>query len=161
MATFARSIVIDAPRTWLFDTMQDYGRRLEWDSFLARAALVGGAEHSGLGVSAECVDHAGRAMITEYVSFKRPERVAVKMTKGPWMFASFAGSWVYRELAAGRTEVTFRYSMELRPRLLGALGDRALAGIFSADMKRRLASAKERLEGMYAAELRRGAHAGA
>ncbi|NUO50561.1 MAG: SRPBCC family protein [Polyangiaceae bacterium] len=152
MTTFARSIQIDVPRGWLFEVMQRYDRRLEWDEFLSKAELVAPATRAALGVRAFCVDHAGRGMETEYVSFSPPERVAVKMTSGPWMFRSFAGSWVYRAVDDEHTEVTFRYSMELRPRLLGKLGDRLLAKIFSADMEKRLASAKSRLERLYAAE---------
>ena len=101
MGTFARSVVVKRPRAALFAIMQDYGRRLEWDPFLSEARLVD-AEAAGLGVKAWCVDHAGRGMETEYVSFQPPERVAVKMTRGPWMFRSFAGSWVYEEFHAER-----------------------------------------------------------
>lgn len=149
MATFARSIDVDVPRAWLFDLMQDYDRRLEWDEFLSEARLVGDATQSGVGVRAWCVDTAGRGMETEYVSFQPPERVAVKMTRGPWMFSSFAGSWVYRELGPERTAMTFRYHMEMRPRILGKLGDRALVWIFERDMQSRLDSAKRRLEAIY------------
>lgn len=149
MATFARSIVVDVPRAWLFDRMQDYDRRLEWDEFLSEASLVGGATRSAVGVRAWCVDTAGRGMETEYVSFHPPERVAVKMTRGPWMFSSFAGSWVYREVGATRTSMTFRYHVEVRPRILGRLGDRALAWVFERDMQSRLESAKRRLEAIY------------
>lgn len=152
MATFARSIEVQAPREWLFDVMQDYDRRLEWDEFLSRAELIDGARRPSLGVRALCVDRSGRAMTTEYVSFHRPERVAIKMTEGPWMFESFAGSWVYRAVSAERTELTFRYGMELRPRVLGKIGDRLLARIFGADMEKRLASAKARLERLLASD---------
>lgn len=152
--TFARSVVIDAPRAWLFAVMQDYGRRLEWDEFLSRAELVGGATESAKGVRAWCVDRAGRGMETEYVSFDPPERVAVKMTHGHglWMVGAFAGSWVYEERGPESTEVIFRYSLELRSRLLGRAGDRLLAMVFERDMGKRLASAKARLERMWAAE---------
>jgi ribosome-associated toxin RatA of RatAB toxin-antitoxin module len=153
MKTFSRSIEIAAPRPWLFTIMQDYARRLEWDAFLSKAELVGGATSSAVGVRALCVDHAGRAMETEYVSFKPFERVAVKMTYGPSMFGAFAGSWIYKELPRGHTEVTFRYSMALRTRLLGAHGDAALAHIFRWNMGKRLASAKERLEALHQASV--------
>lgn len=146
--TFERSIVIDAPAPWLFDIMQDYDRRLLWDEFLSEARLVGGAREAAVGVRAYCVDKSSRGMETEYVSFKRPTRVAVRMTSGPWMFASFAGSWGYEPAGEG-TRVTFRYHMQLRPRWLGSWGDRALAGFFSRDMERRLVSAKQRLEALY------------
>lgn len=149
MKTFAESIEIEAPRAWLFEVMQDYGRRLAWDEFLSKAELVGPATASALGVRALCIDTAGREMETEYVSFKPPERVAVKMTRGPWMFGAFAGSWVYEELGACRTKVTFRYSMAMRPRVLGAMGDRMLSEVFRWDMGKRLASAKKRLEALY------------
>lgn len=149
VTTFARSIEVDAPQAWLFELMQDYDRRLAWDEFLEKAELVGGATASAVGVRAYCVDTSGRGMETEYVAFKPPERVAVKMTRGPWMFQSFAGSWAYRSLGEERTEITFRYSMELFPRVLGKLGDRLLARVFARDMERRLTSAKSRLERLY------------
>ena len=151
MKTFSRTIEINAPRAWLFTIMQDYSRRLEWDAFLSKAELVGGALTSAVGVRALCVDNAGRAMETEYVSFKPFERVAVKMTHGPSMFGAFAGSWIYKDLPNGHTELTFRYSMELRSRLLGAHGDAALARLFRWNMGKRLISAKQRLEALHRA----------
>lgn len=154
MTTFSCSIDIDAPRAWLFDLMQSYERRLEWDEFLSRAELVGGATKAALGARAYCVDRSGRGMETEYVSFRPPERVAVKMTQGPWMFSSFAGSWVYSEISANSTSLTFRYAVEIRPRWLGAIGDSVLSKVFRADMQKRLVSAKERIERLYAAETR-------
>lgn len=129
MTTFARSVEIEAPQAWLFAIMQDYPRRLAWDEFLSKAELVGDATVAGIGARAWCVDRAGRGMATVYVAFRPPDRVAVKMTKGPWMVSSFAGSWVYRALDDTRTELTFRYALELRPRWLGTLGDRLLAGL--------------------------------
>jgi ribosome-associated toxin RatA of RatAB toxin-antitoxin module len=135
--TFERSIDVAAPREPLFWLMQDYTRRLEWDPFLSEARLVGGATKADVGVRAWCVDQAGRGMETEYVSFKPPAKVAVKMTKGPWMFASFAGSWAYDEKAPGRTTVTFRYHVEARPRL-GRLTDFILERVFAKEMDARL-----------------------
>jgi len=56
----------------------------------------------------------GLGMETEYVSFNRPKVTAVKMTKGPFLFSTFLGSWNFRELTKGTTEVTFLYSFGLR-----------------------------------------------
>lgn len=137
MPTFERSIEVAAPREALFWLMQDYDRRLEWDPFLSEARLVGGATEAGVGVRAWCVDQAGRGMETEYVSFKPPSKVAVKMTKGPWMFGSFAGSWAYEEKTPGRTTVTFRYHVEARPRL-GPITDFILERVFAKEMQSRL-----------------------
>lgn len=149
MSTFAHSIVVNAPQAWLFDLMQDYDRRLEWDPFLSEARLVD-AQNAALGARAWCVDKAGRGMETEYVSFAPPDRVAVKMTRGPWMFRSFAGSWRYEALGDAVTRVTFRYHVEARVSAL-SLGDRALTRIMSRTMGSRLQVTRDRLEAMWAA----------
>jgi ribosome-associated toxin RatA of RatAB toxin-antitoxin module len=140
--TFERSIVVAAPREPLFWWMQDYDRRLDWDPFLREARLVGGAERAAVGVRAWCVDQAGRGMETEYVSFKPPSRVAVRMTKGPWMFRSFAGSWAYEEETPGETKVAFRYHVEARPRL-GKLTDWVLERVFAREMDARLEALRD------------------
>ena len=143
MPTFERSIVVDAPRDRLFWWMQDYDRRLDWDDFLSEARLVD-AERAAVGVRAWCVDKQGRGMETVYVSFNPPERVAVEMTRGPWIFRKFAGSWVYREVAADRTEVVFRYHVEARVRA-GRLGDWILERIFAREMEDRLEGLAKRI----------------
>src|SRR5690606_37564606 len=89
-------------------------KRLVWDTFLKRAELVEGAVKADKGIKAYCVAHNGLGMETEYVSFNRPKVTAVKMTKGPFMFSSFLGSWTFKEIARNKTEVIFLYSFSLR-----------------------------------------------
>jgi ribosome-associated toxin RatA of RatAB toxin-antitoxin module len=144
MPTFERSIVVRAPRGPLFDLMQDYDRRLDWDPFLSEARLVG-ATKAGVGVRAWCVDRAGRGMETEYVSFDPPSRVAVRMTRGPWMFGKFAGAWIYEEVDADSTRVVFKYHVQARVSL-GALSDFVLAKIFAREMQSRLDALKRAVE---------------
>lgn len=136
MPTFERSILVKAGAAALFDLMQDYERRLAWDPFLREARLID-ATASGIGVRAWCVDRRGRGMETEYVSFDRPRRVAVKMTRGPWIFRKFAGAWIYETMEDDMTRVTFKYHVEARLRL-GRLGDAVLARVFAREMDDRL-----------------------
>jgi ribosome-associated toxin RatA of RatAB toxin-antitoxin module len=136
MPTFERSALVRADAAALFDLMQDYDRRLKWDPFLREARLLG-ATAAGLGVRAWCVDQRGRGMETEYVSFDRPHRVAVKMTRGPWIFRKFAGAWIYEPVEDGLTRVTFKYHVEARVRF-GRLGDAVLARVFAREMDARL-----------------------
>jgi ribosome-associated toxin RatA of RatAB toxin-antitoxin module len=133
MASFEHSVVVDADREALFALTQDYSRRLEWDPFLSEARLCN-ADAPGVGVRAWCVDHRGRGMETEYVSFRPPDRVAVRMTRGPWVIKSFAGAWIFEEVAPGRTRVRFRYHLETRVPLL----DRLLRPMFAKETARRL-----------------------
>jgi hypothetical protein len=114
---FIESISIHRPRARVFDYTQDYGQRLVWDTFLREAVLRDGAERAGLGVKAWCVSRHGLGMETEYVSFNPPAVTAVKMTRGPWMFESFAGSWKFDEVDADTTLTTFTYSFCLKPLL--------------------------------------------
>jgi ribosome-associated toxin RatA of RatAB toxin-antitoxin module len=110
---FAETIIIDDNAENVFDFTQDYSNRLKWDTFLKRADLIGGATTANKGVKAYCVAKNGIGMVTEYVTYNRPRVTAIKMTKGPYMFKSFLGSWTFKELPDNRTEVIFLYSFSL------------------------------------------------
>ena len=140
------AIVIQAPRERVFDFTQDYSTRLQWDSFLKTAELLDGAGAAGKGVRAWCVARNGMGMVTEYVTFNRPDVTAIKMTRGPFLFKTFAGSWRFRPQGEGGTEVVFLYSFTLRfPFCL-------LSGIMRRNLQRnvrqRLADLKLTVEGI-------------
>jgi len=111
---FAESIIIDKNSEKVFDFTQDYSHRLKWDTFLKKAHLIEGATTADKGVKAYCVAKNGIGMETEYVTYNRPRVTAIKMTKGPYMFKSFLGSWTFKELGKNKTEVIFLYSFSLR-----------------------------------------------
>jgi ribosome-associated toxin RatA of RatAB toxin-antitoxin module len=111
---FSEQITIHTEAEVAFDFTQDYNSRLSWDTFLKKAELIEGATEAAKGVKAYCVAKNGLGMETEYVSFNRPKVTAVKMTRGPFLFKSFLGSWTFKELANDLTQVTFLYSFELR-----------------------------------------------
>ena len=141
---FIESIQIHCPRRRVFEYTQDYGQRLVWDTFLREAVLMDGATRADKGVKAWCVSKHGLGMETEYVSFNPPAVTAVKMTRGPWMFESFAGSWKFDEVDAHTTTVTFTYSFSLRAwiRLLTPVVKHSLI----QNVRGRLKDLKERLE---------------
>jgi ribosome-associated toxin RatA of RatAB toxin-antitoxin module len=111
---FSEKILIEESPALIFDYTQDYQNRLKWDTFLKKADLMAGAVTAGKGVKAYCVAKIGMGMVTEYVSFHPPKVTAVKMTKGPYLFKSFQGSWTFKEITQELTEVIFLYSFELR-----------------------------------------------
>jgi ribosome-associated toxin RatA of RatAB toxin-antitoxin module len=111
---FTEKTEIKCSPEFAFDYTQDYKQRLTWDTFLKKAELIEGATTADSGVKAYCVAKNGLGMVTEYVSFNRPRATAVKMTKGPFMFKSFLGSWTFKEIKTGLTEVIFLYSFQLR-----------------------------------------------
>lgn len=141
---FAEKIAINSCPEFVFDYTQNYGQRLTWDTFLKRAELLEGATTAGVGIKAYCVAKNGLGMVTEYVSFNRPKATAIKMTKGPFMFKSFLGSWTFKEIKAGATEVIFLYSFQLRfpVNLVAGLIKRNL----QKNVRQRLADLKESIE---------------
>ena len=115
---FEHSAVVDATPDVVFALTQDYARRLDWDPFLREARLLNGAAAPAVGVRALCVARVGWSMETEYVSYAPPRVVAVKMTKGPWLLETFGGAWEFEPMGEGRTRVTLRYLLRVRPRWL-------------------------------------------
>ncbi|HTI59842.1 SRPBCC family protein [Mucilaginibacter sp.] len=111
---FSEKILINKEPLFVFDYTQNYSNRLSWDTFLKKAELIGDAEKPDIGVKAWCVARNGLGMETKYVTFNRPKNTAIKMTRGPFMFKSFSGSWLFRELGHEQTEVAFIYSFGLR-----------------------------------------------
>jgi hypothetical protein len=144
MPTCEHSVLIDADRGELFTLTQDYGRRLAWGPFLREARLLGGAEAAAPGVRAWCVAWYGLGMETEYVTVSRV--AAVRMTRGPWLLESFAGSWRFAPAGPGRARVTFRYRLTARPRRLRWLLRPLLPAFFGHDTRRRLRALKHAAE---------------
>ena len=111
---FTEQILINEKSEKVFDFTQNYNNRLKWDTFLKKADLIDGATIADRGVRAYCVAKNGIGMVTEYVTYNRPKVTAIKMTKGPFMFKSFLGSWTFKDLPNDKTEVIFLYSFSLR-----------------------------------------------
>ena len=150
MSVITCAVDIAAPAAGLFTLSQDYNRRLRWDPFLREARLLDGAQSAAVGVRAWCVAHNGLGMETTYVSFQPPTVVAVKMTRGPRIISSFAGSWRFTELPSQSgstcTRVVFRYQIAGRPHWLAFLLDPLLAAIIRRETQRRLFALKRAVE---------------
>jgi hypothetical protein len=99
-----------------------------------------------VGVRAYCVAKNGLGMETEYITFNPPKGTAIKMTKGPLIFSSFAGSWRFQEIAPGRTLVIFRYHVAAAPRWLSFVFDPIMRVIFLHEVDKRLKGLKQTVE---------------
>src|SRR5579859_7516799 len=108
MPTVAASIWIAAPPTALFALSQDYTLRRAWDPFIREMRFLDGATEAGVGVRVSGSAWNGLTMEVRFTSFHAPRSVAMKMTRGPWFFQQFAGTWLF-EPESGGARVTFRY----------------------------------------------------
>jgi hypothetical protein len=64
----------------------------------------------------------------------------MKMVRGPWFFALFAGGWRFAPAAEpGHTVATWRYNFRCRPAWLRPLADRIGIVVLRRDIRRRIA----------------------
>lgn len=139
----AVSSLIAKPAATLFWLSQDYTRRLEWDAYLSEAFLLDGHGVAAVGVESFCRNRSGAVLVSRYISFAPPTHAAVRMTRGPWILREFGGTWRFRPVPDGRTEVRFIYHFKSRLPWLAWLLDPVIAAVYRRDMQRRLQAFKE------------------
>jgi hypothetical protein len=133
-------VVVKAPIDVAFAISQTTGElRLRWDPFIRRQHLLNGASAPAKGVQTHTVSRHRLSMVSEYVSFRAPNQVGMKMVKGPRFFSSFAGGWSFAELPEG-TEATWRYTFSTRPAWLAPIADRIGVWLLGRDINARIAA---------------------
>jgi len=143
------SVLIGAPQEPLFRLTQDYGLRLRWDPFLREMRFLDGASVAAVGVRTWVRAWTGLTMETMYTTITSPEVVAMKMTRGPFFFSQFAGSWRLEPDPSGQSgqvKVTFRYSFTTRWPWLRAVLDPLIQRVFRRDITGRLRGLKHGAE---------------
>lgn len=142
MPIVADSIRIDAAADGLFALSQDYALRTEWDPFIHSMQFLDGAQEAAVGVRVSGRAWNGLTMEVQFVSFHPPTSVAMKMTRGPWFFRRFAGTWLFKAQPDGTTEVTFRYAFATRWHWLAWALDPTIAWMLKRDVRARLRGLK-------------------
>jgi len=133
--------VVDVPAAVAFALSQTYGElRYRWDPFVREQRLLDGATGAGKGVRTWTRSRHGLVMVSEYVTFRPPHHVGMRMVEGPRFFRSFSGGWNFAERPDGRTEATWRYSFACRPSWISPIADRLGRWLLGRDIRRRLAA---------------------
>ena len=143
------SIEIDAPCDAVFEVVHDYGCRLEWDTMLREARLLGGATAAGLGVRSVCVGtwRSGfLALETEYIRFEPGRVAAVKLTNHPPFFERFAATIRHEAISEVRSRTTYIYSFRARPRFLAPLLEPIMNAMLRREVQKRLHALRHFLE---------------
>lgn len=119
-----------------FAVSQTHGElRLRWDPFIRSQAID--AERPAKGVRTTTVSRHRLRMVTEYVSFKAPRQVGMRMIEGPWFFDSFGGGWSFSEIEGG-TAAVWRYTFTVRPSWLAPVADRIGVWLLQRDIEARI-----------------------
>lgn len=77
-------------------------------------------------------------MVSEYVSFHPPLSVGMRMVRGPWFFATFAGGWRFTPDGDG-TRAVWRYTFAVQPRRLRFVADPVGRWLLGHEIRRRIA----------------------
>ncbi len=115
--------------------------RLRWDPFVRHQRFLDGAERPAKGVRTLTVQRSGLQMVSEYVSWRPPTSVGMRMVDGPWFFAMMAGGWRFDAAPdqPGSTRATWRYSFRCRPAWLAPLAERVGTRLLQREIDRRIA----------------------
>jgi hypothetical protein len=131
-------VPLDIERTFLLS--QTYGElRYRWDPFVTEQRLLDGATAAGKGVRTWTRSRHRLVMVSEYVTYKPPSHVGMRMVTGPWFFKTFSGGWNFTPAEDGRgTVATWRYNFTCRPGWLRPVADRIGVWVLGRDIDRRL-----------------------
>ena len=132
------SAIVQRPAEVLFALSQDYTRRLEWDTYLSQAHLLGQVGAAAVGVESYCKSRSGSVMVSKYISYSPPTHAAVEMSSGPSILRQFGGTWRFRQLQPQATEVQFIYNFKVRPQFLAWLIEPLVAAFYRRSMEHRL-----------------------
>jgi hypothetical protein len=132
------TVPLDAARA--FALSQTYGElRYRWDPFVREQRLLDGATVAGKSVRTWTRSRHRLTMVSEYVTYRPPTHVGMKMVTGPPFFASFSGGWNFSPSGDGTSTVaTWRYNFTIRPAWLAPVADRIGVWLLGRDIERRL-----------------------
>jgi hypothetical protein len=134
------SVVVPVDPATAFAVSQTTGAvRLRWDPFIRRQHFLGGATVPGVGVRTLTVHRSGLRMTTEYVSYRPPTNVGMKMLTGSWFFERLAGGWHFDAVTPTSTRAVWKYNFACKPKWLAPLAERIGAVILQRDIDRRIA----------------------
>ena len=143
------TIEIEASCKAVFDLVHDYNQRLQWDTLLSQATLLGQAKAADRGVRTRCVGtwRSGKiAVETEYIAFEPGRVAAVKLVNRPPLFEHFVATIRHKPLTATRSRLTYIYSFRARPRWLAFALEPIMHAALQRETKARLRSLKAFLE---------------
>jgi len=132
-------VPLDPDRT--FALSQTYGElRYRWDPFVREQRLLDGAPAAAAGVRTWTRSRHRLQMVSQYVAFRPPRHVGMRMLSGPRFFESFSGGWNFVPTRDGGTEATWRYNFTIRPRWLAPVADRVGTFVLGREVRKRLAA---------------------
>jgi hypothetical protein len=141
MPVVESSVVVPVSPDVAFAVSQTTGDiRMRWDVFIREQRLLDGATVPAVGVRTLTVSRRGLRMVSEYVSYRPPTSVGMKVTRLPWFFEKLAGGWRFApDPESGGTLATWKYNFSCRPRLIAPIAEWIGVRLIRYDIDRRIA----------------------
>ena len=133
------TVEVDVPVDVAFALSQTYGAlRYRWDPFVREQHLLDGATAPARGVRTSTTSRHRLTMVSEYVSYRPPTQVGMKMVSGPWFFEQMSGGWSFAPIDDRRCRATWRYTFSCRPRWIRPVAHRVGSWLLGRDIRNRL-----------------------
>lgn len=140
MPVVESSVIVPVPPDLAFAVSQTTGEiRMRWDVFIREQRLLDGATVPAAGVRTLTVSRRGLRMVSEYVSYRPPTSVGMKVTRLPWFFEKLGGGWRFAPYEGGGTLATWKYNFSCRPRLIAPIAEWIGVRLIRHDIDRRIA----------------------
>jgi hypothetical protein len=147
------TVVINAPREYVWQVIQDPARRTEWDDRVVSVRQLNSGP-LGRGGRLEVITSMyglDFPAVLEFVNWNYPARSAMKSIEIGGGISSVAGSWNFDENPDGSTTWTTTIILNEEPGLLGKLMIGLLAKTFEQLTKKSQKNLKRLIEGEYRA----------
>ena len=112
--TISEEIVINRNIDWLFDFTQNFTERKKWDKQTVEIDFFDASTELKKGAKVYTKSIEGILMKTEYLTFKAPDEISIKMLNNSPIFKCFFGKWNYFSTDNGRTKLKITYQFSLR-----------------------------------------------
>ncbi len=132
-----------------FEAFHNHDRRREWDTLLRGSAIDGGHSHPFIGAVSS---NPGRGLArfitlrTRFVNYVPGTLAAAVIVEPAGPFQWWAASLHHRDIAEGRSELAYTFTLRLRPRWFGRLFDRLTAAAFERATRKRFAALAKYLD---------------
>ena len=99
---------------WLFDFTQDFNNRKKWDKQTLQIGFIYDCKELKKGAKVFTKSIEGIFMETEYLTFKSPNEISIKMLNKSEIFKDFIGTWNYSSIDGNMTDLKITYSFNLK-----------------------------------------------
>ncbi len=137
-------LVVNGDIDTAFAVAQDYSRRGEWDPFIREYTIHTPDIGLAKGFQVSVVSKQRMTMTVEYVNYREPEQVAMKMISSSRLFSKFSGYWNFEVVDDTTTRIIFGYKFE--PRSYFKPVYFVIKWVLSYEMKMRLRALKRYIE---------------